>query len=163
MAELVTQEIDYAETAPVRAEGRTVVTGTPAEVWAVLLDYPAWPTWFGGVKTCRSTSEPSTGVGSTREVVLGGGATVRERFVAWEHEAVWGFTATAMTPVSIFRSLVERVTIAELEPGRTRVTYRMAFEPALLLKPVAPLLARAMSANLTKAMRALDQRVQQTR
>lgn len=163
MAELVAQDVDFAETAPVRAEGRAVVSGTPAEVWAVLLDYPGWSSWFGGVNHARATSDPATGVGSTREVVLPGGVTFQERFIAWEEEALWSFTATAMTPVAAFRSLVERVTIVELEPGRTRVTYRMAFDPKPLLAPVAPLLAKAISGNLTKAMRALDRRVQESR
>lgn len=162
MAKLVPQKIEFADTAPVRAEGTALVDGAPAEVWAVLLDYESWPTWFAGVKRCRATSDPVTGVGSTREVVLVGGSRIQERFVAWEEDVLWSFTATEMTPAP-FRSLVERVTIAGAGPGRTRVTYRMAFEPKAALRPVAPLLAKAQGRNLTKAMERLAAEVVERR
>lgn len=138
MAQLVPQEIEFADTAPVTAEGAAVVTGTPEEVWAVLADHQGWPSWFAGVKSCE------------------------ERFVAWDRAKRWAFTVTDMRPAAV-RSLVERITIAELAPGRTRVTYRMAFDPKPWLKPVAPLLARAMSANLTKAMVSLGRQVVERR
>lgn len=155
VAQLVACEIDFADTAPVVAEGAAVVVGTPAEVWAVLVDHERWPAWFAGVKACRTTSEPATGIGSTRQVVLEGGARFEERFIAWDEGERWAFTATEMRPAA-FRSLVERVTIAELAPRRTRVTYRMAFDPKPWLKPAAPVLAKAISANLAKAMRSLS-------
>lgn len=154
MSGLTPRDLSFADTAPARAEGAAVVAVTPAEVWAVLVDHAGWPRWFSGVKACRSTSEPATGIGSTREVVLSGGARFQERFIAWEEGALWAFTATEMTPGG-FRSLVERVTIEAIDAGRTRVTYRMAFDPSLLLKPLAPLLTRAVGRNLDKAMEAL--------
>jgi len=162
VAQLVPQEIEFADTAPVTAEGAAVVTGTPEEVWAVLADHQGWPSWFAGVKSCEATSEPATGVGSTRRVVLAGGSRFEERFVAWDPAKRWAFTVTDMRPAAV-RSLVERITIAELAPGRTRVTYRMAFDPKPWLKPVAPLLARAMSANLTRAMTSLGRQVVERR
>ncbi|HEX2576309.1 MAG TPA: SRPBCC family protein [Aquihabitans sp.] len=158
MAEVVPQGIEFADTAPSTAEGSAVVDGTPAEVWAVLLDHPAWPRWFAGIRSCRATSDPPTGVGSTREVVLTGGPTFQERFVAWDEDALWAFTAVGMRP-SIFRSLVERVTIVEEQPGRTRVTYRMAFEGNGPVRLAAPLLVRALGRNLAKAMRSLGREV----
>lgn len=162
MATLIPQGPAFAETAPVRAEGAAVVAATPAEVWAVLLDYPAWPRWFRGVRSCRPTSDPATGVGSTREVVLVGGTRFQERFILWEEAAVWAFTATEMKPGG-FRSLVERVTIEARGPSWTQVTYRMALDPSTLLRPVAPLLARAIGRNLTKAMEALGREAQDRR
>lgn len=154
MSELTPRDLAFADTAPARAEGSAIVDATPAEIWAVLVDHGSWPRWFTGVKACRPTSEPATGIGSTREVVLSGGARFQERFIAWDEDARWAFTATAMTPGG-FRSLVERVTIEAVDDHRTRVTYRMAFDPALLLKPLAPLLTRAVSRNLDTAMEAL--------
>ncbi len=158
MGQLVPQELEFADTAPLRAEGRTLVEGTAAEVWAVLLDYERWPVWFAGVKQCRATSDPATGVGSTREVVLTGGATVEERFIGWEEGGLWSFTATAMKP-ALFRSLVERVTIEDLGPRRTQVTYRMAVDPSPALKLLAPALKPVLTRNLTKAMASLAHQV----
>lgn len=158
MAKLTPQQIEFAETAPFRAEGTALVMGSPTEVWAVLADNGSWPSWFAGVKSCRATSDPGTGVGSTREVVLAGGSRFQERFIAWEEDALWSFTATDMKPAA-FRSLVERVTIVESGPGRTRITYRMAFEPKPALRPLAPLLAKVLSRNLTKAMERLGREV----
>lgn len=158
MGRMAAQEIEFAETAPVQAEGSAMLAASPAEVWAVLLDYEAWPTWFSGVRSCRATSEPATGVGSTRVVSLGGGATVEERFIAWDEGERWAFTGIEMKPRAL-RSLVERVTIEDLGPNRTRVTYRMAFDPAPAIKPLALLARPLISRTLAKAMRALAREV----
>lgn len=153
MAALTPREIDFAETAPVIAEGMGVVDGTPEEVWAVILDYPTWPRWFGGVSGCRPTSEPATGVGSTREVTLPGGLRFQERFIAWEEPRLWAFTG--IEGPGVLRSLVERVVITQLGPRLTEVRYRMAFEPK---GPAAlgRLLVPGISKRLRVAMRNLN-------
>ncbi|MEZ5177187.1 MAG: SRPBCC family protein [Acidimicrobiales bacterium] len=163
MANLLPREVDFAETAPVRIEGSATLAATPAEVWAVLLDYDAWPRWFRGVHSCHATSDPPTGVGSTRRVGLAKGrSTVDERFVAWEDERLWAFTATAMSP-ALFRSLVERATIEPGADGRTTVTYRMAFDPKPALRPALPLLRSGVRRNLEAAMVELGREVQRRR
>lgn len=158
MAELTPQDLGFAETAPVRVDGTAVLDVTPAEVWAVIVDYRRWPQWFPNVKTCVATSDPPTGVGSTRRVTLPGGASIDERFIAWEPEELWAFTAETARP-PVFRSLVERITITEIEPGRTSVAYRMAFDPHPVLKPAGPLLRVAIGKNLTRAMHALGEEI----
>ncbi|CAN5494512.1 SRPBCC family protein [soil metagenome] len=158
MGRMAAQEIEFADTAPLRAEGSAMIAASPAEIWAVLLDYEAWPTWFAGVRSCRATSDPATGVGSTRTVSIGGGSTFDERFIAWDEGRLWAFTGIEMKPLAI-RSLVERVTIEDLGPNRTRVTYRMAFDPKPAVKPMALLARPLISRNLAKAMRALAREV----
>ena len=154
MATLQPQELEFAETAPFIAEGLHVAAGTPAEVWEVLLDYPAWPRWFNGVKTCESTSDPATGVGSTRTVALQGGGRVDERFIAWEDERLWAFTGVAAP--RLLDALVERVTLRPVDEDRTEVTYRMAarwWGPfALLGKGIRG----KVEQNLTASLRNLD-------
>lgn len=162
MAKLTPQEIEFAETAPFRAEGTALVGGSPTEVWAVLADHESWPTWFAGVRACRATSEAGTGVGSTREVILVGGSKFQDRFIAWDEGSLWSFTATEMKPAA-FRSLVERVTIVESGPGRTRITYRMAFDPKPAFRPLAPLLVKVLGRNLTKALEHLGREVVERR
>ncbi len=155
MARLVEQDIAYAETAPYRVDGSAEFEARPAEVWAVILDYPAWPRWFSGVTSCRSTSDPSTGVGSTRRVSLvGPGSKIDERFIAWDEDERWAFTATDATP-ALWRSLVERILIEDLGNGRCRVTYRMAFEPSWWMRPLAGVFRKAMEGNLARATTAL--------
>lgn len=156
MATYLPQELAFVDRAPVRIEGTAVVEGTAAEAWAVLLDYPSWPRWFGGgVSSCEATSDPATGIGSTRVVGLGPGGRLRfvERFIAWDDEADWAFTA--IEGPGVFRSLVERCSLLELSPTRTRVTYRMAFDPKLGLKPLVPGLRRGIGRALTKGMEGL--------
>lgn len=162
MAELTPQDLDFAETAPVRVDGTAVLDATPAEVWAVVVDYPGWPRWFPNVKSCAATSDPAVGVGSTRRVTLPGGAVVDERFIAWEPEALWAFTAEAARP-AVFRSLVERVTITEVQPGRTSVAYLMAFDPHPMLKPTIALLRRSLGRNLTKAVERMGDEISRRR
>lgn len=151
MASLETRDIDFADTAPRRAERTVEIDATPAEVWAVIIDNERWPEWFPNVTACTSTSDPATGIGSTREVRLPGRVVIAERFIAWEDEALWAFTVETMAP-SLFRSLVERVTLNELTPGRTSVTYRMAFEPTTAVRLAAPLVRAGLERNLAKAL-----------
>lgn len=162
MATMTPQEIGFADTAPVQITGSAEIDARPDEVWAVLLDYPAWPRWFPSVKRCAATSEPATGVGSTREVVVAGGSRFQERFIAWEDDRLWAFTGTEMSPGG-FRGLVERVTIDDLGGGRCRVTYRMAIDPHPALKPLAPLLRAGVGRVLTRAMVSLGRQVAERR
>lgn len=163
MAQLIEQDVAYAETAPFRADGVATFRATPEEVWAVILDYPAWPRWFAGVTSCRATSDPSTGVGSTRRVSLvGPGSKIDERFIAWDDGERWAFTATDATP-GLWRCLVERILIEDLGDGRCQVTYRMAFEPSWWMRPVAGPFRKAMERNLAKATAALGDEVARRR
>lgn len=163
MATLSPRTIDFADAAPVHVDGTATLQASPAEIWEVLLDYEAWPRWFRGLHTCRPTSDPATGVGSTRTVTLAGGrSSVEERFIAWEDERLWAFTATTMSP-AIFRSLVERVTIEVVDAERTTVTYRMAFDPKPVLRPVLPILRAGIARNLSAAMVELGREVTRRR
>jgi uncharacterized protein YndB with AHSA1/START domain len=153
MATYVPRELSYADTAPVRIEGEVVADVDPAAAWAVLVDPTGWPDWFGSpVTAAEATSTPATGVGSTRQVRLGPGrgVAIDERFLAWDEPNVWAFTGLTGPP--IFRSLVERATIHVEGPGRTRITYRMAFDPAPFLRPALPAMRRGVQRSLTQAL-----------
>jgi uncharacterized protein YndB with AHSA1/START domain len=156
MATIAPQTIDFADTAPVWVEGTAVAEATPEQVWQVLVDYPSWPSWFGGgVTSVKATSDPATGVGSTREVLLGKGKPLRfhERFIAWDEGKRWSFTA--IEGPGVIAGLVERCLIEPISPTRTRVTYRMAFAPKAALKPFVPVLKPGIRRALTKGMEGL--------
>jgi hypothetical protein len=90
-------------------------------------------------------------------VTLRGGATVAERFIAWDEPTLWAFTATEIRP-RLFPALVERADLVALPGGRTRVTYTMAFAPARALRPMAGLLRLGIERSLTDALRGLAAR-----
>jgi uncharacterized protein YndB with AHSA1/START domain len=164
MADYVSRTIEFADTAPFHAEGGAEVDGTPAEIWAVLTDNEHWPDWFGGgVSKVVTTSAERTGLGSTREVFLGRGKPIRfaERFIAWDEGERWSFTVTQGPPMLV--SLVERCLIEPISDSRSRVTYRMAFEPKGWFKPFAGLMRKQLGGAITKGMRGLAREVPKRR
>lgn len=158
MAKMAEQDISYADTAPVIAEGTAVVDGTPAEVWAVLADHRTWPEWFPSVKKVEPTSTKESGVGMTRRVTVAGGPTVDERFIAWDEEKLWSFTGVSGKPAA-FKKLVERAIIEPVDDTHTRITYRMAFEPAAVFKPLSGILKKQISKQITQGMVNLGKQV----
>ncbi len=152
------QDLTFVDRAPVRASATAIVEEVPERVWAVLADHRRWPEWFGSsLVSCRPTSVAEEGVGSTRTVALLGGATVAERFIAWEKPSLWAFTATEIHPRA-FTALVERADLVALPGGRTRITYTMAFAPAPALRPVVGLLRVGIERSLAGALRGLAAR-----
>lgn len=146
MAALIPEDLDFAERASVVIERSRVVDGTVDEVWAVLVDHERWPRWFPALKSCTATSDPPSGVGSTRTVALAGGLSVDERFIAWDEPSVWAFTGVAGPP--IWERLVERVTLEPVGEAQARIVYRMAIGP----KRGLGLLTKAMGAGTRKAL-----------
>lgn len=152
------QDLTFVDRAPMRASATTVIDQPPERVWAVLVDHRRWPEWFGSsLVSCRPTSEAEAGMGSTRTVALRGGATVAERFIAWDEPSRWAFTATEIRP-RMFTALVERADLVPLPGGRTRITYTMAFTPARALRPVAGLLRLGIDRSLADALQGLGAR-----
>ena len=161
MANYRTQPLSFAETAPFIAEASAVVDGTADEVWAVLADHAGWARWFSAIRTCEPTSELASGVGSTRTISLGGGATIDEEFIAWDELELWAFTATAGPP--LVTSLVERVDLSPVDDGTTTVTYRMAAQPRGGLGWLLQLARPTMVKSLSDALAALEVEVQDRR
>ncbi len=155
MATYIPQGIDFAETAPVRFEASAVVAATRDEVWTVLCDHERWPEWMGSLRRVRPTSSPASGVGATREVVLSGGLTFQEEFIAWDEPSVWAFTGVEGPPLA--QSLVERVTLVAVDDARTRVTYRMAIQPRPGFGPLVRAGRRSVERNLSRALGNLDE------
>lgn len=151
---MVTRDLVFADRAPWTFDFDGRFHATPAEVWAALIDNESWPIWFEKCRSCRTTSAPSGGVGSTRSIEVNG-LRVDERFIGWEPERLWAFTATAMR-MSFATSLVERVTFADPTPGTTRITYRMAIDPKWWSRPLRRFIAGRAAKSFEHSFVALD-------
>jgi Polyketide cyclase / dehydrase and lipid transport len=148
---------EFFDTAPWQFDIVREIAAPIGEVWPMIAVNENWPKWFGGCRECRSTSDPASGVGSTR-LLLGRGLRVDERFIVWEDERVWGFTALEIS-LPFFARLAERATLSDIGGGRTRIVYRMAAEPrrwAGWLRPFVKLGAeRTVGTGLVKIGRLL--------
>lgn len=157
---VIERDIGFVESAPVRIEATAVVRAPRQAVWDVLVDHRHWPEWFGSsLRRCEPTSSDEAGVGSTRTVVLRGGAEIHEQFIVWDEPELWAFTAVAMSPAA-FTSLVERVVLAPLGDHHTRATYTMALTPTWWMRPVVPLLRLGVRRSLTGALAGLGRTVE---
>lgn len=157
MATYTPQGIDFADRAPVVAQSVGVIAGTREEVWAALCDHERWTDWMPNLKSCRATSTPASGVGSTRVVTLAGGLAFTEEFIAWDEPERWAFTGVSGPPM--FEKLVERVTLVELGPELTEITYRMAIGPRRGFATLVKLARPRIEKSLKVALRNLNQSV----
>ena len=139
MAQLVQQDLAFADTAPWKFDFEAVISAPPTKVWMAWTDNPGWAVWFKNCKSCVTTSATAEGVGATRTIKVNG-LTAEEVFIAWEPERLWAFTVTAIKP-SFAKSMVERVTFTDLGNSRTRINYRIAVEPRGWAKPLRPIVA----------------------
>jgi uncharacterized protein YndB with AHSA1/START domain len=154
MTVLVPQDLVFADRAPWIFDFEGLINASPAEVWAAFIDNESWTVWFERCKSCRATSDPFDGVGSTRAIEVNG-LRVEERFIAWQPERLWAFTATAMR-MSFATSMVERAIFTELDGGKTRISYRMAVQPRLWGRPLHRLIASRGAVSFARSFVALD-------
>ncbi|WP_431781879.1 SRPBCC family protein [Streptomyces chumphonensis] len=93
------------------------------ETWAALTGDEV-SSWTKGMKRLTWTSPRPFGVGTTREIELGGGFLLRERFYRWEEGRRKTFCAVETTR-PIFRRLVEDYVVEPTETG-SRFSWRWA-------------------------------------
>jgi uncharacterized protein YndB with AHSA1/START domain len=156
MAHLSPVDASYLDTAPTVVVAESVIRAPAARVWETLIDNEGWAMWFPGVKTCTTTSENATGVGSTRTIEVGG-LKVEEEFNLWEPEKAWGFTVVKCN-VAFAKKLMEAVRLEPVadDEHHTTVTYIGAMEFTLIGKVLAPVLKRQFRTSWLNAWTNLD-------
>ncbi|MBC3986891.1 SRPBCC family protein [Streptomyces buecherae] len=112
-------------TAPLYHARSVEVPYSAQETWEALTG-DGVSSWTKGMKRLTWTSPRPFGVGTTREIEMGGDFTLRERFFRWEEGHRKTFTGVAGTR-SIFRHLVEDY-VVEPTPYGARFSWRWAAE-----------------------------------
>jgi hypothetical protein len=96
----------------------------PEQTWAAITSEGV-SSWTKGVRKVTWSPRPF-GVGTTREVDMGGSFKLRERFFRWDDGYRKTFTGVEAT-VGIFRHLVEDYVVEPTERG-SRLSWRWAAE-----------------------------------
>lgn len=157
MADYVERAPEWIVSAPMLNEQSRTIRAPRDAVWARIADHQTWPEWFRALKRVSVTGSP-TGVGGRRDVTVPG-ATVKERFTAWEPGEVFAFTVVSGPPGLV--ALAESVELADVEDG-TRITYRQGFEPrrwcGWLVAPAVKKARRDLAAALDELAATLEAR-----
>ena len=114
------------------------VHGPPADVFVAITDPATFARWFPDFRAAHWVSGTPPGPGSVREVRLRALA-VRERILVWEPGKRFAFTVISASQPLLAR-MVEDYRLTANEQGGTRVQWTVAYQPRLVVRPLAPLL-----------------------
>ena len=120
-----------------------------AEVFAFVSEFPNNPRWQRGQRSCRWTSQPPLGVGSTYDQharFLGKDLVNAFRVVEFDPGRRIGFASTSGTfPLAITR------TVESLDDGpRSRFTERVRGQPGGVFRIAEPLLQRMVRETIRR-------------
>lgn len=135
-------DADFLVSAPHVFRYEKRFAATPERVWESLTSDESLSAWGPSFKKVTWTSPRPFGVGTTRDVVAPGGATMRERYFRWDEGRNHSFYVYEST-IPLFRRFAEDY-IVEADGDQTLFTWVLALEPkkaaALPVKVLAPLL-----------------------
>ncbi|MGI5218571.1 SRPBCC family protein [Nocardia sp. CA-290969] len=103
------------------------------QVWETLTADDALVSWSPVITAARWTSPRPFGIGTTRQVVLGGALRLDERFYRWDENARMTFTVDSAS-VPGLRRFAEDLTLLSLGSA-TRLVWTFALEGNPLLRP----------------------------
>lgn len=152
MPNLTPVDPGFIATARQVVEVSQLVRAPIQQVWDTIADNSTWTQWFTPMSECETTSDPGTGVGSTRSVVVGA-LEADEKFVAWDEPYVWAFTIVK-TNIPLASKFLEQLELATHNEG-TQVSYTGAFDPHLVTKLSYPLVKRQIRKTWTTGLAGL--------
>jgi hypothetical protein len=139
-----------------RFEGSLPMNASVASIWERLIDFPAIPTWEGGVLEVRQLTSGQPGVGTeliARRVYGGGESTVECRITEWDD----GHAATMSIRGGPIREAFVSYAVAAGADGRAVVSYSAhgEFRGAwTLLTPLAGVMGRRQVRSNLELLRA---------
>lgn len=139
---LASADADFLSSAPHVFRYEKRYAATPERVWESLTSDESIAAWGPSIRKVTWTSPRPFGVGTTRDVVAPGGATMRERYFRWDEGHRHSFFVYEST-LPLFTRFAEDY-LVEPDGEATRFTWVLAPEPkkamTLPVKVLAPLL-----------------------
>ena len=123
------------------------ISAAPADVWAVLADFPNIAAWNSGVAKSFSTSEATDGVGARRHCDLAPFGELEETIKEWDepHRLVVSIDSAKKLPIA--HGLVTFVLVPAEDATETSIEYAYKPEFGLLGQIMGSL---ALDGQLTK-------------
>ncbi len=154
MRDLEPTDLEFFETAKHRITGSARLSASPAKVFASLAENSDWLKWFPMVKSIEWITGTG-GLGSEREVVLGGGlGHYRERYIAWEPATRYAFTMFGTTS-PMFARLAEDFRLTPDGTG-TKLDWVMAAQPTKLGWVTWPITKAVMGSFFRRGTKKLE-------
>ncbi|GAA2001285.1 MULTISPECIES: SRPBCC family protein [Nocardioides] len=134
-----------------------VIDAAPADVMAVIADFPSYPAWAKGVKTVEVV-EPGSGDRAAQVFFVLDVAPIKDEYTlayTWsgDREVTWTLVEGKM-----LRSLDGAYTLRALPGGSTEVTYRLALDVTIPL--IGMLKRRGEKILIDTALKGLKKRVE---
>ncbi|MEO8796730.1 MAG: SRPBCC family protein [Polyangiaceae bacterium] len=130
--------LDFCAWSSERFTNRAKLACSADEAFELLSDTAQLPRWVHDCTGCQWTTSPPYGVGSTRDVVLKGGLTVHEEFLAWEPGERLTFTVTGMT-IPLLRRMVEDFRLRRVSAATCELEWTVHYEPRTIAKLILPI------------------------
>lgn len=146
-------ELDFLENAPRIHVVECRVALPRDDVWKAVVDPPAWPEWFPGVRSASYLGPPPYGVGTIR-VANVNGFLMEETMLAWDESWRWAYRIDRST-APLAKAQLESTELYDEGVG-TRVRWTLATHPGILLRLTAPSFQRTVQRLLERAMRNLE-------
>jgi hypothetical protein len=137
---------EFISTAPHVFRYQKRFAATPEQVWATMTSDESMAAWGPPIKKVTWTSPRPFGVGTTREVVVGG--SLRERYYLWDEgrrNAFYVYEAS----LPIFKRFAEDY-VVEPVGAETLFTWTVAIEPKDAYRLPVKLLAPVVKAALAR-------------
>ena len=129
----------------IAVERTATISATPAEVWALLADFPAISEWAPNVDHSCLMTEQTKGVGMVRRIQAGR-TTLLERVLTWEPDETFSYALEGLPPV--VKSATNTWRIVEVTGGsQVTLTSRVDAGP----RPPQQLIAKVVGRKLGQA------------
>jgi len=134
-----------------------VIEAAPADIMAVIADFPAYPQWAKGVTTADVVSSYADGVAEQVFFVLDVSPIKDEYTLAYDwsgdHQVTWTLVEGKM-----LRALDGAYVLREVGGGQTEVTYRLALDVSIPL--IGMLKRKGEKILIDTALKGLKKRVE---
>ncbi|MDQ2754471.1 MAG: SRPBCC family protein [Actinomycetota bacterium] len=142
--------LEFLDHAPHRFVSTGVVRHPPESVFAAIAADPAGWTWFPGFSDQgRYLTLAPHGAGAIRHVWMAK-VGYEETVLVWDEPRRWAFRVDR-ADLPFARALVENYRVEPRDSGWSEVTWTLAVDPRLPLRPAMPLMGRALARIWDKA------------